>query len=282
MRIRLSVTAWGSGVEDFESICVPSIAQSGNVPWLAGNGFAAVCTVYTSAEDAGRIREISRRLPAGCEAAVEIVDWAAGSAPFTPSGDWLAAECRAGVAETSAVLLLGAGAFVGNGTLRNLATYCRKPGVATFGTYLCVERERLLASLRKHEADFAGEPLSNAQLVDVGLRSGADPGSGWLPLDESLSGWTTRRFVPLMFWPDESDVAFFVRHAAQPAELLDALWQAKLVAERRWRLFASTDLAFLLAAQPVGPASDRDDEVSGREFLQQTCYVAVRREPSTR
>lgn len=278
MKVRLSVGAWKSGADDVTRFCLPSLLQDENVPWLLDNGVDVAFTVYTIASDAQHLAAVVestvKKLASAARALsarIEVIQNAEQMTPSSLKHHWIVRECEAGIRERSPILLSGADGFWGNGTIANLAAYCHKPGIVTGAVYMRVDRAGFEQLLDRYRTAHGDRPISNAKLVDVGLRcaipslreSDADndtnssfhTGGSWRRLDERLHGLVVQLPSQTMFWPERSDIDFLNVYSEGRPESLDHMWQAKLIAEGRWRVMASTDLAFLVEPTPADVAA---------------------------
>ncbi len=269
MRIRFCAMAWGWGVDDFFEFSLPSLLQPDNLPWLVHNGYEIIFSVYTVDRDVPRITAHLERLfsaldaPAGALSvhikAVELN----GGEPNSREIKRLAFrfECEQAVEEGVPMMIITADVFYGNGSLRNIAVYCRKPGIVAAAPYMRVKREPFADVLAEYRRAFGDRPVGNAALVDMSMRTMIDAFS-LLNVDQdrntSYRASASMRTIapdlhvivlhfpgPFMFWPNESDLHFFEVYLGGNYDMLDKLWTMKLVAERRWRLLASRDLFFV-------------------------------------
>lgn len=311
MRVRLAVAAWDAGVDDLAEFLFPSLLQDGNVPWLIANGFRVGVTVYALEKDARRAFAVTRdafiaRLPSGAaEVRVEALSVAgAGDVVDALRAHCFVRECTEGQAQNAPVVLATSSSFWGNGTLRNLTIYCRKSPLAVGATRVRVRRDAFRELRARYRAAYGDAPVSNARLVDAAFLAGDAAfqasnvdedanasyatGLSWRRLADDLASFVDHMPLPVMFWPRASDVDFFKIYAASKFSAFFATWQDKLTSERRWRVMASTDLAFLVDVEsfdaPTAVAAGRkynDDFALALPHAQnqQLCVVAMRRAP---
>jgi hypothetical protein len=270
VKIRLSSAAWGWGMDDFERVALPSLLQSDNIPALLTAGFTVVLAVYTVVRDMQRLRALLLSNLGALVGRSSNLDLRVEIIPERPVAamkfEWLIRECEAGIREQAPVLIMPADAFWGNGSVRNLAEYCRKPGVVVGAPYMRVGRGMFFELMQQYRGARGIAPISNAKLVDIGLRARIQAlrdsetdedrnasfytGASWRKLSENLYALVLPLITPLMFWALPSDIDFFNLFGAGRFEMFDHLWPAKLMAERRWRVMTSSDLAFLLEVTP--------------------------------
>ena len=266
MKVRFFAMAWNWGIEAFCNSTLPSLMQPDNIPWLVSHGFDVSLNVYTLAKDAAELRTalnnaLQNAAPLGDAFAVNV-----GPIDLDPSDSAslkriaFLTECRLAVEEGSPIHVTGADCVYGNGSIRNICVYGRKPGIAIAVLYARVKQDPFLRLLSEYRRAFPREPLPNAKLVDMALRTPIDAiAHSYVDVDRnaSLRSGTAFRQIsddihasvyhlpgPVMFWPNESDIAFIDQSCGGVVESIDHLWPAKLVAERRWRIMASTDLFF--------------------------------------
>ena len=279
MRVRFGILAWNWGVGEFESVLLPSLLQPANVPWLIHNGYELALTVYTVESDAPRIRDIlgaalAPLSPPPGSLSVNLALSSRADQPDTPNLKRIAflTECRQGIAERCPVMLMGSDCFFGNGSIRNITTYCRKPDVVAAGIYLRVDRDAFMELLQRYRAAFGAEPLSNAKLVDMGWQTQIEAlrcSNVDSDRNASFSTAVSTRVIapdliamvhhlpsPFMFWPQQSDIDFFEFYGGGAFESLDRAWPTQLIGQRRWRLLASSDLFFLVELTP-GDVAER-------------------------
>jgi hypothetical protein len=308
VKIRLSALAWDSGVEDLATLCLPSLLQDGNLPWLLENGFEIALTIYTIEQDAARVVEVARAALAALPTATGRLDFTVGTMDVGErqpgrsvyERQWFLTECRAACEQQTGMMQLRSSAFYGNDSLQNLAVYCKKPGIAAFGPYLEVD-SGFRGRLERYRATSGGRPLSNAQLTDMALaaRNGS-PMSCDVALDRnaSFSSGTSYRaladdttvmiqHVPalLLFWPEPSDIDSVRAYGRR-------MFPEKLMTEGRLRLLGSNEVAFFVdvvrdAAETAYPyvfeAGRRYNERFYYELpdtqLFENFLVSLRREP---
>jgi|SRR5579863_3907002 len=268
-KIRFLAPIWDWGVSEFELVSLPSALQPDNIPWLIRNGFKVEFTVYTLDRDAARVQELLERALAAAEIPKGALNCSIATTPSAGNPDKFEIlriafvnECWKAISEGAALMFIGADAFYGNGSIRNMATYCRKPGIVTGGISLRVRRDPFLQLLGRFREAFGNRPVSNARLVDMSLQTQLDIlqecdvdsdtnasfqiGTSLRRVAPDLLTAIIHNHSPFMFWPQESDVYFLETkcYGGKNMETLDHLWPSQLVTQRRWRLFASTDLFF--------------------------------------
>lgn len=278
MKIRFLSLAWDWGVAEFEMVLAPSLLQPNNLPWLLQNGYDVQFTVFTVQRDAQRVKDTIERafsplkgLGGRFMATVGVIDGIEENAANLKRAAFMI-EFENAVAEEAPVVLTSADVFFGDAAIRNIVTYCRKPGVVAAGIHLRVQREPFLSLLHRHREAFGDRPVSNAKLVDICMQTliGALEASN-VDRDVNASASTAvsiRNIRPdlftlvhhlptqVMVWPNESDLHFLFgrvggRDAFDNIWLIDNLWPEKLIAEGRWRLLASSDLFFMVELTPA-------------------------------
>jgi len=308
----VAVAVESDALIDFDELLLPSLLQTDNLPWLAKSGFPVLMTVYAPADDAQRVYAIARKHFAensrseGVELRVEGVHLAAEARLEALRGHCFERETLEGHKEGAAVTIARPGSFWGNGTLRNLAVYCRKPGVSAGGLTVRVRSLNFRRLLERYRERFGDAPIPNARLVDMAFVAGStdieasntdmdsnasySTGTSWRSLSDDLIALVEHAPSVLMFWPNPSDIDFFRIYATSNVATFDVVWPEKLMAERRWRVMASTDLAFVVEATAEHDEPVRVPE-SGRRFneaaslvlphrqMQQMCVITVRRHP---
>ena len=265
--VRILTLAWDWGIDDLRDLCLPSILQPGNIPWLANNGFHVTLTTYTIARDAERLREVLATAFERVQFPREMISIGINQAdlPAGASGEMkrlaFSAECERAIAESAPVMMLAADAFYGDGSLRNITLCTQRPRSATGTLYTRVKREPFLHLLRAYSNAFPGRPVSNARLVDMALRTELESiARSHVEADRNASFLTSASFrtlsgdldcaiyhlpSPAMFWPEISDLQFFAGWCYGMFEALDHMWPQKLIAEGRWQYIPSSDLFFL-------------------------------------
>jgi hypothetical protein len=266
MKIRFFAMAWDWGVAELETVLAPSLLQPGNIPWLLANGYDVQFTAFTIERDAPRVQGALQRLFAGLGVPSEHLDVSlAVLSGIEPGPNFKKAafltECRNAIAENAAVVIASTDFFFGDESIRNLATYCRKPDVVAAGVHLRVRREPFLELLGRYRKAFGDKPLPNAKLVDMCMQTLIDCLENSKvdhDLNASASTAVAIRSIapdlftvvhhlptPTMFWPNQSDVQYLFERGGA-FELVDHVWAEKLTAEGRWRLLASSDLFFMV------------------------------------
>jgi hypothetical protein len=313
VKVRFLAMAWDWGVTELERLALPSLLQPDNIPWLLRHGFQVTFTVYGLDRDARRLGDVLDRAFAPVANGSLAVNAALLRSSENPTSFHLkqtafVAESRKAIEEGAALALASADLFFGNGSIRNIATYCRKPGVAAGGVCVRVRREPFLDLLRRHREAFGAVPISNARLVDMALQSLLEC---WVISDvdkDCNASYETaismRRVAPdvftlvhklptpVMWWPQESDLHFFETHCygGRNFDSLDHLWPAQLIAQRRWRLLASSDLFFFVevsvdesqhvyAPQPNMRYNERFRVDLPHTHMHEQVVVTLRREP---
>jgi hypothetical protein len=266
-------------VEDFRQLCLPSTSQPDNLPWLLNNGFQVIFTAYTTEADAERVRTVLVEAfsplaapPDALQLNISIPPGQVGDSSRVRAKAFVS-ECQLGIDDPAPVMLLGTGSFFGNGSLRNLALYCRRPGTAAGVVYLRVKREPFFELLRTYFGAHGSRPIPNAELVDIALRCETDAladsiadrdrnasyrsGTSFRRLSDDIRTATVHFPFPMMFWPEESDISYFHNFCVESYQSLDQLWPAKLISERRWRFLASRDLFFMASVTAPNAAPDQ-------------------------
>ena len=246
-------------------------------------------TVYTAPADSARVLDVVRSSFADCSASAALdisvgtMDVGAretGKAAY--ERQWFLTECRAAHEEGAALMLLRTSAFYGDGSLGNLARYCEKTGIATFGPHLDVPGGAFLAQLEGYRARHGSRPISNARLVDVALSlqklvGNADDvdrdrnasyrsGTAYRAVSTSEHVMIQHNPALLMFWPTASDLDF---ERAYAGVSVGRLWPEKMLAEGRLRLMGSSDVCFFVNARSEDYAYPLED---GRRFNEQYAF----------
>ncbi|HTX03614.1 MAG TPA: hypothetical protein VMD07_08020 [Candidatus Acidoferrales bacterium] len=269
MRVRFVGLAWNWGVAEFETTCLASLMQPDNLPWLVQNGIGVTLTVYTIERDGAAVRAMLERTleAAGLTGMLDIDVATAPDAALVNSLEMkrtiLVLEFNRAVAEQAAMMLLAADCYFGNGSIRNIATYCRKPGVVAAAIHVRVKRAEFQSLMHQYREKFGSSPISNAKLVDMGLRSqitafsesnvdndrnaSAETAISLREVAPDLTAVIQHMPSPFMFWPQQSDIYFFQTGAyGKNWDAFDHIWPTQLIMQRRWKILASSDLFFLV------------------------------------
>jgi len=268
--------AWNWGVDALRDYALPSLLQRDNIPWLLQNDFEVTFNVFTLPNDADRLREMLQdafgRVTFSSNAPSKALTVNVLPTDHDPS-DTLGvkrlaflAQCQLATEAGAPILITGSDAFYGNGSIRNICLYARKPGVATGVLSTRVKRDPFLRLLQEYQRTFPGRPVSNAKLVDMALRTQIEAaelsdvdrdrntsfttGSSFRRLSDDIHVGIYHLPSPVMFWPEKTDTWFFDYWCKGYYQSLDHIWPAKLVAQRRWRVLASSDIFFLAELTP--------------------------------
>jgi len=259
--------AWDWGIDAYRTVCIPSLMQPDNIPWLLRNGFDVRFTFYTFKRDEQRLMNVLRGAfegvapgPGTLHVGIAAPDLSAQESFMLKRAAFLQ-ECQVAMEAGAPVLVTGADAFYGNGSIRNVCTYGMKPGIAIAVLSTRVKQEPFLRLLDEYRSAFGNEPVSNARLVDMALRTEIDAAVNSnvdVERNASFRTGTSVRDVsddiqvrifhlpsPILVWPLETDLRYLDGWCHGVYESVDHLWPEKLVAERRWRVMASSDLFFL-------------------------------------
>jgi len=243
--------------------------QPDNLPWLLQNGVRVSLIVYTIERDGAAVRAMLERALEGAgltgmlDVDVAMIQDAALANSLELKRKILVLELQHAMADHAALMMLAADCYFGNGSIRNIVTYCRKPGIVAGGIHVRAKRAEFRALLDQYREKFGPAPIPNAKLVDMSLRSQITAFSqSNVDNDRNASGETaiSLREVapnlmtviqhipsPFMFWPQQSDINFFrVGGNGKGWEGFDHLWPSEVVMQRRWRMLASSDLFFLV------------------------------------
>ena len=247
--------------------------QPDNIPWLLRNGFEVLFTFYTLKPDEQRLWEMLKVAfdgvatdPGKLHLRVAALDM-----PITDGYKLKIAaflqECQSAIEAGAPVLGTGADCFYGNGSIRNVCTYGMKPGIAVAILSSRVKEEPFLRLLDEYRSAFGDEPVSNARLVDMALRTEIDAlvnscvdvernasfrtGTSVRDVSDDIQIRIFHLPSPIMFWPLETDMKYLDVWCHGVYESVDHLWPEKLLAERRWRVMASSDLFFLVELNPA-------------------------------
>lgn len=313
--VRVVVWIWDRGVEDFATYCLPSLLQPDNLPWLVRNGYELSLDFFTHAADAPRVQalaiDLDRRLHEVSGNARVTTSLAAvqstGESAYEIKTKLFENFVGTAVSTKSHVLLAFADMYYGNGSIRNIVTYGRKPRVSVGGLYLRVKREPFTRLLAHHKAVTGSETISNARLVDIcmdclidGMQASIvdqDRNASYLTsgairkISDDLYTYTFHAPTPFLFYFEEQDALFFSRFRWN-FHFLDHIWPTMLIAQNRWRVMASSDLFFVAELNPEDVEAGQhtypvqEGMLYNDEFFQehlhgryhQTMLMALRRE----
>ncbi len=312
--IRFIILIWGDAVDDFLSICLPSLMQPNNIPWLVRNGYAVALDFYTVKRDEPRVSAFASDLhnqiraiaPPGDAVTATLTVGPDGLSDFDNRSVFFRALAAKLVETRSHGLFAEADRFFGDGSIRHIVTYGEKPGVTVSGLMLDVERERFRERVARHVAVAVGKPVTNPRLVDIALDSltpamraafaddehnASYVSSGtFRHVSDDLSTYTLHAPLPMLFFFEDEDLEFFERFLWNMA-LFEHVWPSMLIAKNRWRMMASSDLfcvarvvlgasgdASADAAQPGMQYNDEYDQEHLHGRIHQTMLIALRRE----
>lgn len=266
--VRIVVWIWDRGIDDFATYCMPSLMQPDNLPWLVREGFEVSVDFFTHVSDSERVQalaiDLDRRLHAVSGNARVKTNLAAvqgaGMSAYETKTKLFEAFVGTAVSTKSHVIMAFADMYFGNGSIRNIVTYGRKPRVSVGGLYLRVKREPFSRLLAHHKAVTGSDVISNARLVDIcmdtlidGMQASIvdeDRNASFLTsgairkISDELYTYTFHAPTPFLFYFEEQDQLFFSRFRWN-FHFLDHIWPTMLIAQNRWRVMASSDLFFL-------------------------------------
>lgn len=268
-QLRVFVLAWDWAVDVFRDIALPSLMQPDNIPWLVQNGYTVTMSCYTKPPNVPQLRTVFSEALTRFRFPPELMKINVGAAtiPDEDPGSFgmkrlaFLTECNYAIEQDSPVLFTAADSFYGNGSVRNVCVYNQHPGMAIGAPYSRVRKGPFLQLLSEYRAKFGDAPVSNAKLVDMALRceisalvhSNVDvdknasfqSSGSFRKLTDELHVGIFHLPSPVMFWPRPSDVRFFDLWCGGIFSMLDHVWPAKLMTERRWRTMASSDLFYM-------------------------------------
>jgi hypothetical protein len=310
--IRIAIWAWDANVDDLEAFGLPSILQPNNIPWLVQNGVAVTLDFYTVKADEARVRALAeaahdrvRTLATGEPVTATLTLGPDGMIPRDTRDVFFRAVAEKASDTGSRVIIAVGNRFFGDGSIRNMATYARKPRVTVSGLHLPVERDRFAELVRRHMAARPDVPIGNARLVDIALESQTagmraswtdddtnasyQTGRALRALGDDLSGLITHAPIPLLSQIEPNDLTFFDRFLWS-VPLFETVWPSMLIAQNRWRVMASSDLCCVAEIRGA-PAEDEaiaprpgmryNDDFAGEQIagrVHQTMLMALRRE----
>ena len=323
-QIRIVVWLWGQGIDDFVAIAQRSLVQPGNVPWLVANGYDVAVAFYSLQRDSERVqtvlkefhRLVRERSPEG--SLTLSLTLTSGVHPDSGRDEtvleikshFFEHTVKTAVATQGCVIFALADFFFGDGTLRNMVVYANKPRVSVSAMYLRVKRGAFMQLLGEHAAATGGAPVSNARAVDMSLATLIDSFAASLTdvdanasyrtslslrkISDDLYAATTHVPTPILCRFEPGDETYFSMFGWN-FHFIDHMWPAMLIAQNRWRLMASSDLAFFAELNPadvesahtypVDPGMQYNDEffrdnLHGR--LHQSVLTTLRRERLSR
>jgi hypothetical protein len=277
--IRFAVWIWDRGVDDFVTSCMHSILQPNNIPWLVRNGYTVALDFYTLKHDGPRVEELASGIHNGLTAIAPdparvtstITTAPDGRSSYDTKTTFFEVLVRRSVETQSQGLFVFADMYFGDGSIRNIVTYGQKPRVTVSGLYLRVKRAPFEELLARHQVATGGHTISNARLVDIcldtlidGMRASfvdEDRNASYVTsgairkLSDELYTYTFHAPTPMLFFFEESDLAFFSRFIWN-FHLLDHIWPSMLIAQNRWRVMASSDLFFVAELNPAALESE--------------------------
>jgi hypothetical protein len=313
--VRFAIWIWDRGVDDFVASCLPSVMQPKNIPWLVREGYPVALDFYTLKHDGPRVEKLASELHRGLTALAPDPELVTASITTAPGGrsaydtktTFFEVLVRRSVETQSHGLFVFADMYFGDGSIRNIVTYGRKPRVTVSGLYLRVKRVPFEELLARHHAATGATTISNARLVDICLdtlidgmrasfvdedRNASFATSGAIrKLSDELYTYTFHAPTPMLFFFEESDLAFFSRFIWN-FHLLDHIWPSMLIAQNRWRVMASSDLFFVAELNPADVESElhmppvRDGMLYNDDYdqehlhgrIHQTMLMTLRRE----
>jgi hypothetical protein len=311
--IRLVFWAWGAAVDDLAAFCLPSLAQANNVPWLERNGYSVALDFYTLKSDEARVRALAEAF----HLQVRGSHTSSMTASISVGPDGLSdtdAKCLFFINVSQQNRSTGSNGifafgdrFFGDGSIRNIVTYAKRPGMTVGGLHLRVDRELFHAGLARHASHTAGAPVTNSRLTDIALDSlvasmkasfvdndtnaSLSTGAAIRELDNDMLAYTSHALLPMLFSFEQRDLDFFARFQ-NDFPLFHHIWPSMLIAQNRWRMLASSDLFCVaevhtaetpreLAQVPQIPGMRFNDEFNQEHLrgrIAQTTLIALRRE----
>lgn len=249
----------------FENFLAPSLMQPGNLPTLKAAGADVVYSIYSLESHMDRIQDLLTRTGLASVATIRLrlgkpTDQSASSFNRMMSASSLIDQIKFGYQDKRACVICPPDFVYGDGAIFNLLTIRREPGTCIASPYLRVDGELAREKLRQR-----GFPIANADLVSIALGTlHRDVLEARMELDRRNTYFTgmalqsiTDRLHALEFRVPRVQVAEFTENDLRYFEFqqdfqhYEGSWPGKLIADRRFKMVGSSDIAFAVELAPA-------------------------------
>ena len=243
-KLLITTIVYGEYVEIFDEICLRSLFQSGNIPWLIAQDYDLEYIIYTKEEDTDRVNEVVDKWNR------EGLEFTVNAPPDMDNNNALHEIIDKGIENDCQVFFLNPDYFYGNESLRNLISYKFKNKMCLASLHVRVNADEFADKIKT----IKGE-LSNAQLASISMKclhkswgesfisndinNSHTSGSAIQQISNNL--WAITFRIPTVFLAkfEDSD-----RQALQRFDLWDHEWPTELVRQHRFKFVGSSDIFY--------------------------------------
>lgn len=244
-RVLIGTIVYGEYIDIFETVCMRSLLQQGNIPSLVKKGYTFLHTIYTRQDgDINKLRSIAKNSSReGYEIVVDVIHDGANLL-------FLHKFIDDGIEANAKSLFINPDLFFGSGSLANLLAYKFKNDMCLAALHMRVEYGEFQEILKTIEGD-----ITNPQLVDIAMRclhkswseafisddtnNSNASGSAMQKIGDSL--WAVTFRIPTVYLAkftkdDRNDLSQF--------DHWDHEWPTQLMTANRYKFIGSSDMFF--------------------------------------
>ena len=244
-KVLIATIVYGDYIEMYEQVCLRSLFQKGNIPWLIENGYDVEYLVFTKDDDSvakiGAVIERNER--EGFRFAVERFNEATNNS-------LLKEIIRKGIETGARVLFLNPDYYFSENALQHLVSYKSKNNMCVAATHVRVNDSAFKGALDHVKGDISAPKLVSMAMtclhdswgksfVNEDENNSFISGSAIQPVGDNL--WTVSFRIPTVFMANfqQSDMDFLQRF-----DLYDHEWPCELIKDQRFKFAGSSDFFF--------------------------------------
>lgn len=267
LRLNIVTYVYGNSYIDmFERVCLRSLMQKGNVPYLLSCGYNITHLIYTTTTDAERLGKIVDKYKTDRLEFKIMTNNAVGYGRNLQKTNmiFLVESVAYCVNNPAPMFLATPDVFIGDGSLSNLISFNMKKDICIAALHVRVDRDRFLKLLDGMQGD-----ISNGVLATVGMsvlsQSWADAfidkdrncswqsGSAVQKIRDKL--WAVTFRIPTVYLArlNRGDMAYFNSNCDYGH--WDHSWPEYLIKEKRYKFAGSSDLFF--AVELTSPENNK-------------------------
>lgn len=242
-RVLIGTIVYGAYVDIFEKVCLRSLFQPGNIPFLIEAGYQVEYTIYTRQDgEIDRLKEIARdNSRDGLEIKLEVIQ-------NGNNYELLRKYISNGINVKS--LFLNPDFFFGDGSLRNIIAYQFKNNMCLAALHVRVDYDKF-----QDRITAIGGNISNPQLVTIAMnclhKSWGESFASESTNNCNASGSTTQQLTANLWAVTFRIPTIFLTNFTQPDisaisafDHWDHVWPTKLMEDHRFKFIGSSDVFF--------------------------------------
>ncbi len=276
--MQISTIVYGDYIGMFEEVCLKSLFQSENIPWLQKKGYDIEYVIYTrDGRDIEKLKEVIKKFD--CKFIIR---------GFSDSDELINTTLikeiiKYGIEKDVPTLFINPDLFVANGSLKNMVSYKYKGNMCIASVHVRVDKDKFKEAIKDKNN------IGNAELVDIAMEtlhpSWAD---SFIDKDKNASFitcsmvqkisdnlWSVIMRIPTVYYVkfQQSDLDLFsvIDNESRGVNygMWDHTWPEHLVNQNRFKFTGSSDFFFAVEL------THKDDNLPGSvggKMLNDECH----------